>query len=338
MTDARSAQAPVFVIGTPRSGTTLTASIIGQHSQVFMPGENHYFELIAPADPLVQWPAEEAQAATRDLLAVYGRYNQVEDQARVERNFADAERINKLENAASPAALFDEFMALQSADAGKPRWGNQAPKDIFSVHKILASFPDARFVVCVRDARDFLLSYKGRWEVSDHADRLRALYHPMLTAMLWRTTMRQIAEVQLKAPEGHVCIVRYEDLVTESEKTVRRVCETLGIAFEAGMLEGLGNNSSTGTTQEGIFSTSIGRWREGLTPAEVWAAQRIAGNLLQEFGYERLATAGDLLRRVGIVLTFPFGVLRALWANREHRGPLLPYIWRRGKQLITSSA
>ena len=35
---------PVFIIGTPRSGTTLTAKILGRHSNIFMPGETHFFD------------------------------------------------------------------------------------------------------------------------------------------------------------------------------------------------------------------------------------------------------------------------------------------------------
>jgi len=35
---------PIFVVGTPRSGTILTAKILGRHSHIFMPGETHFFD------------------------------------------------------------------------------------------------------------------------------------------------------------------------------------------------------------------------------------------------------------------------------------------------------
>ena len=82
----RTTSEPVFVVGTPRSGTTLTAQILGRHSTLFIPGENHFFE-----DIYVRWsprwsgatPQERSSMVER-LATIYGRYNQLEDQPRID--------------------------------------------------------------------------------------------------------------------------------------------------------------------------------------------------------------------------------------------------------------
>jgi Sulfotransferase family len=79
--------APVFVLGTPRSGTTLVAKVLGRHSQIFMPGETDFFddiysrkkELGDPQDP------EARQKIVARLATLYGRYNHSADQQRIEK-------------------------------------------------------------------------------------------------------------------------------------------------------------------------------------------------------------------------------------------------------------
>ena len=106
-------------------------------------------------------------------------------------------------------------MTLQMRDVGKRRWGNNAPRDLFSYTDIAAFFPDARFIICVRDIRDFLLSYKGKWKVTgeEHVERLKRLYHPVVTSMLWKSSMRTVDQIRRTLPAENWVLVHYENLV-----------------------------------------------------------------------------------------------------------------------------
>ena len=50
---------PIFVIGAPRSGTTLTANILGRHPNIFMPGETHFFDDIYHRKSKLGNPSDE---------------------------------------------------------------------------------------------------------------------------------------------------------------------------------------------------------------------------------------------------------------------------------------
>ncbi len=331
---------PIFVVGTPRSGTTLMAKVLGRHSRLFMPGETHFFDDVY-AHRTALGDLDDAQARGRvaaRLADHYQRYWETADQERIDRiREQPGAWVNWRDGMRDYRDALSGFMEMQMTLEAKARWGNNAPRDIFNVEEILAFYPQAKFVVCVRDPRDFLLSYKGKWKVTgdEHTERLRKLYHPVITSLLWKSSMRQLASLKAKVPAGNRVIVRYEDMVNAPEETVRRICAVLEEAFEPHMLEVEESNSSTGQQQKGIFATSVQRWRTELRPAEIAVAQRLTRGEMQEQGYQPVEIDAPMLDVAGTYLGAPFAFVRAMRANADMRGPLIPYLARRVRSLIS---
>jgi hypothetical protein len=211
------------------------------------------------------------------------------------------------------------------------RWGNNVPKDLFHIPEILSFYPEAKVIVCIRDVRDFLLSYKNRWRTTgeENAARIRQLYHPVLTSFLWRASAKQAERLSSIVPARNLMMVRYEDLVQDPLVTAEKLCSFVEEKFEPDMLSVREGNSSFQTQQQGIYSSSVGRWRRLLTNEEIYIAQTIAGDHLARFGYTTGELKTDLIKIAYLYGTLPLGLLRALHANRAHGEPLLPYIARR---------
>lgn len=326
--------APVFIVGPPRSGTTLTARILNRHSRVFMPGETHFFpdimaraaELGDPTDPSAR---VRIKARLRDL---YDRYNEPTDQRRIDALVEEGRFDACLDEAGgSYCGLLDRFMRMQMEHQGKHRWGNNVPKDVFYVDQILSCFPDARFVYCVRDPRDFLLSYKNKWKATspEHVERIRALYHPVVTTLLWKYTMRLLPSLRASIPNDQLLISRYEALVADPQGAVRTWCDFLGESFEPTMLDVEFSNTSAVGNRTGIYASSVSRWRKNLEPEDAWIGQQFAARELESAGYAREALRPNWLRIAGLLLTTPIGLWRALKANRSTQGPIIPYVMRR---------
>jgi hypothetical protein len=331
--------APVFIVGTPRSGTTLTAKILGRHSRLFMPGETHFFDdVYARASELGDPAGQSARLAiARRLHTIYDRFYEPEDQQRIARLFPTVQDLAAaLEGCTGYGAVLERFMRLQMQAAGRQRWGNNAPRDLFSVRDIRTFFPDARLVICVRDVRAFLYSYQGKWKVTGaaHVERLKKLYHPVVTSYLWKSSMQQLPLLETLVPADERIIVRYEDLVTEPERTVRNICAVIGEEFEPGMLEIEGHNSSSAAQTSGIFSSSVERWKTALSPEEIAIGQSIAGRMLEGLGYATMPVRVHRARWLALWLGTPFALVRALKANRDMHGPLLPYLFRRVGSLL----
>lgn len=325
---------PIFVVGTPRSGTTLTAKILGRHSNIFMPGETHFFDdIYSRKNELGRLGDQRAQDKTIELLlSLYGRYNEPKDQERVnhlvkEHGFKD----KILESTGTYVDLLSSFMRIQAEFSCKKRWGNNAPRDIFNIDEIIEFYNDVKIILCVRDVRDFLLSYQGKWRTTSEkeVERLKKLYHPVVTSLLWKSSMKRIPEIRKKVPEKNLIIIKYENLVSYPEKTIKKICNTIEEDYESSMLEVNASNSSHGKGQKGIFSTSVGRWESLLSKEEVCIAQSIASKEIQSLGYPMTDPNANLLKMAAICATAPYAFWRGLSANSKKRGAIGPYLLKR---------
>lgn len=330
---------PIFIIGSPRSGTTLTAKILGRHTRLFMPGETHFFDDVYARRTDFGRSFDEAckQQICERLKTHYGRFNEPDDQKRVSGLMDDTEKCSRFSASwRSYADVLSSFMETQMRLEGKTRWGNNVPRDIFNIKTILSFYPQAKIIVCVRDIRDFLLSYKAKWKstADEEVERLKKLYHPVVTSLLWKSSMKTLPAARSMVPKANLHIVRYEDLVADPEKTVRSICETIDEQFEGQMLEVGTYGSSHGDKGKGIFASSVGRWREGLSAEEVWIAQALCKNQMRELGYESVQTKVNWFRLLAFFCRVPIAITRGLHANRHKRGPLVPYLTRRLRAMI----
>lgn len=335
-----SAPSPVFVVGTPRSGTTLTARILDRHPQLFMPGETHFFDdvyarrdqLGAPSDP------QGAARIAGRLMTLYGRYNEPADQVRVE-SLIDAADLAELirQQCTDYGQVLRLFMQLQMRPGEAVIWGNNAPRDIFNINEIHAFYPDARIVVCVRDPRDFLGSYKGKWRATAEAEveRLKRLYHPVVTSLLWKSSMKQLPAIERCFAPEQVMVLPYEQLVTAPEDSARVLCQHVGVEYDPGMLEVDFSNSSGAEGAAGrIFPTSVGSWRKRISEEEAWIAERICATEMRRLGYARETGRVSHLSILGYLVSVPYALWQGLQANKHKRGPLLPYLFRRLSAVI----
>lgn len=333
---------PIFVVGTPRSGTTLTARILGNHSRIFMPAETHFFDDIYSRRKQLGHPQDPAtaQKIMARLSSLYKRQHEGQYQKQYRDLFQDPERIARLMGPCCDYRdVLSRFMSMQMRMAGKVRWGNHVPRDLFNIPDILSFYPDAKVIICVRDIRDFLLSYSNMKDVvpPKHVERQRRLYHPVVTSLLWHASVRRIPEVERQVHSDNLLIVKYEALVGDPEVTVRRLCAVIGEAFEPAMLNVRDHNSSdvfNPTKSTGIFDSSVGRWRGRLPKEHAYLSQKIAGPTLCALGYKPERIDINLTRVLQICLAFPFALLRGLYANRKKQGALMPYMARRVSALL----
>lgn len=332
--DLNKSMNPIFVVGPPRCGTTLMAKLLGQHSRLFMPGEMHFFDDIHSRSKYLDALEEDNafEKIYQRLLSIYARYSEPDDQIRVERIFSNPKVKKHMKSACKTyKELLSFFMEAQAQEEGKPRWGNNVPRDIFNIDRIISFYPRAKVVICVRDIRDFLLSYQFKWRstVPEDVERIKKMYHPIMTSFLWKSSLRQLPKTYSLVHKNNRILVRYEDLVQRPEETLKKVCQIIGEEFEPEMLNIGYNNSSFGTDAKGIFTASVGRWKRGLRPEEVEIAQIIGGQDMVKVGYQKEKVRFSPLKLLSILLSTPCAFIRALKASQALRGPLFAYLKRR---------
>jgi hypothetical protein len=120
-------------------------------------------------------------------------------------------------------------------------------KYLFHLPQICEIFPKAKFVILVRDVRDNVVAKSDRGlNISSNA---------VFLASLWNYTYANISYLEEQKKNLH--FVRYEDLVTHPEKTVKTLCDFLGLDFDPGMLK-----------TEGVFSTYLEQRRSYIDSAK----------------------------------------------------------------------
>jgi hypothetical protein len=147
--------------------------------------------------------------------------------------------------------LWDRVLHRELAASGKKLLVNKTPNDVFIVERILECWPDARFI--------FLLRHPGAIARSRQA--LRPQDSPERNA---RTVARYCTAVETVRREHDGITVRYEDLAADPAAVTRRLCEFLGVPWEAKMLD-------YGDFGHGAFKAGLGDWSENIRSGRVQA-------------------------------------------------------------------
>lgn len=308
--------APFFIVGSGRSGTTLLRLVLSGHSRLHIPPETWFLLPLVARLPLTE-PLSPAQVETAlDIITGHFRWPDLR---------LDAAALGA-EVRALPSPRLAELVApiyrALLARAGKPRFGDKTPPYIGIVPQLRSLYPGARFIHLIRDGRDVAISF-----VDAHF-RGRA-YHG--AHFEWTRAVRQGLAYRGTPHAAHILELRYEDLVRDLEGTVRHVCTFLGETFEPAMLDWRDRITPTVLEREKyihrslekpVTSEAIGVWRRRLSWAECFLIEAALHRDLRRLGYP-LRFAGPLWRPL----------LAGTGTLLPHLAPLLdralPYLQRR---------
>lgn len=284
----RSAQeiAPTFLFGMERSGTTLLAMMMGAHPQIAVPlsTTGMWYDFFARVQRDYHGLTDD-EAITRlvDDVLVHERIRLWNTELERERILANCQPGDF---GSVVAAVHHEYARQRS----KPHWANSDIATLDAMHLANGWFPNGRFLHIIRDARDVALSHQtmpfGAGNIAE-------------CALAWRHRVGQSLRMGAILGPNRYLAIRYEDLILESESTLRHICGFLGVPFSPVMLDyGV-------AVEQTIPEHKLWLWPEIKKPpqrskVEIWknrmsAAQRTvcewnAGDLLRELGYETFAT------------------------------------------------
>jgi hypothetical protein len=207
------------VVGAARSGTTLLRLMLNAHPDIAIPSESHFFGALFRAFPPTVTLTGDAVAQAVDVVASSPEW---------QRDFAHSEA--ELRAAIGPGPLpmrdFVERVFRLEVGSGPARWGDKTPANLHWVDTLVACFPDAQVIAIVRDPRDVSLSlarlgwYGGTpWAIG------RYLAH----------NGRALQRLRDRYDERCLRVVRYEDLVLDTEAELRALCAFLDVPFVAAM-------------------------------------------------------------------------------------------------------
>jgi Sulfotransferase family len=280
-----------FVVGATRSGTTLLRLMLDAHPDVGIPSETHFFHKLVKRSERARISPE----LLADTIITHKRWGDFH---------LDADELRTRFDEIEPFNLSDAlraFYGLYAEKHGKTRWGDKTPGYLRYMRRIEWVLPEARFIHLIRDGRDVALSVLPmNWGPSSITE----------AAELW------VERVTIAREQGalvnHYMEAKYEDLVTETETTLRRVADFLELPWDSAMLDyheraeerlkekarDLPRKKSRGDQPAAARMAShamakqppdpkrIGRWRTEMSADDRKLYESVAGELLAELGYE----------------------------------------------------
>jgi Sulfotransferase family len=189
---------PVFIFSPARSGSTLLRAILGSHTQMYAP----------PEVPLMHMDVRaETKWIQKSMIALQ----------------LTKEELDHM--------LWDRVLADTLARSGKRTIVIKTPSNVLIWSRIAECWTDARFVFLLRHPAAVVASLQASWDPNWQAAGTGSLEKVTASALRY---MRKVQEARNGLP-GHT--VRYEDLTTDPETTVRRLCGFLTVPYEPAMLD-----------------------------------------------------------------------------------------------------
>lgn len=292
---------PFFLVGCPRSGTTLLRRLLAAHPRLAIPEESHFIPFLFDA---YGDPADEAEAAALADALLSLRW------IRDWHCPIDRDALLHCRSFAAVAATAFESYARHE---GRPRWGDKTPQYVACIPLLSRLFPEARFIHIHRDPRDVARS----WIASPFGPK-----NAYVAAGEWSRFVTAGRAAGEGLPRGTYLEIAYAELVSRVEPTMRRVCDFLGEDFDPAVLVPVAytgprsiyrfwrpsnDRTSHRDSGEAIEPGRGGGWRGAQSARDRAIVESVAGPAMEAFGYP---TEG---------LARPIGALeRAAWRMHNH--------------------
>lgn len=273
--------APIFIIGTERSGTNLLRLILNAHSHIAVPHPPHIMKFFSPIEPLYGDLTEDGNF--RGLITDVCRLVELHTYPWEIR--PDPRRVFQRARHRDLISIFFEIYDQYLEYSCKARWCCKSTFMIEHVAAILRLAPDARFIFMVRDGRDVAVSAKD--SIFNH-------FHVYYSAQRWSREQRLGLDWMAQLSPEQIMLLRYEELIADPHSVVRSICTFLGEPFEEQMLEyhRSGEARKSGSlsiswknTSRPVMSGNAAKFRERLTEREILLFEAIACRELDALGY-----------------------------------------------------
>ena len=291
-----------FIVSTGRTGSTLLASMFNAHPNVISVSEETFvFNLYDGYHAIKNWDSNVIKEFARDfLLFSKGKLG-------LQFQFFSHEDLEKMlkeykgELNYQVAVRLCYFAFFPEKDKSDIR--AFVPKELIlhnHLKKVTGIFPDAKFIILLRDPRDNVLIKIRR------AERRGAKYNLLKLSIVWTKIYSLLLEGLSKYAPDRFILAKYETLVSDPENELKRLCGFLNLEYHPQMLEYDSKVKSEFLAKEKVLSEhvihsikrdhdgltkklytdKIGVWKTGLGEYRTNLVWTLNGKLAEKLGYE----------------------------------------------------
>ncbi len=277
-----------FVVGRPRSGTTLLRTLFDAHPNITFPPECQFIINLYPRyGKINNWSEKEILDFYNDLIKEW-----LFDTWKIDsRKLKD--QLLKFTGSHSYGTIckvvYLEYNSL--FEKGNIEFiGDKNPGYAIYTKQLLKIFPEAKFIHIIRDYRDNFVSIKN----VDFE-----LPVPSLVVQKWKYFFKKFRKDSHQMPNRYM-VINYENIAREPEKSLKELCDFVGINFDKSVFnfhekkdeilkqypEGYIKTYHTSLMNK-VNTSKIGVWKKKLSDKQVKLMDHTVGKIAEEAGYER---------------------------------------------------
>ena len=276
---------PIFIVGSPRSGTTLLQCMLSVGDQTYSLPETHFFCTVLPSLNI----HFNHQISSEDLKKINEKLIE-----KMEFGWPPP-LFEELNHKAANKALIAKDLFSEILEIFRPSYDlnkllkpiEKTPFHVVHLNDILECYPNAKFINMVRDVRDV---------VSSRILMPTAIYKSVVPHSYdWNRCIREVGKFSKEYP-GKIISVRYEDLVLKTRRTLKRLCQFLEIDFAEEMISRFSSQYENCTLHKketwkkevntGEIKNKIGIWKERLNPDRASVIEYITRVEMINNGYQ----------------------------------------------------
>jgi hypothetical protein len=288
-------RAPVFVLGCPRSGTTLLYHILlSAGNFALYRAESSVFSVLGPRF------GDLRDRGNRGKLLKTWLQSKLFRRTGLDAGEISARVMSECQSAGDFLRVVMESMARQQ---GVERWADCTPDHLLDIREIKRQIPNALIIHIIRDGRDVALSYaKQGWARPLWWDQGQDV---AVSALYWDWIVRKGREQgRSLGPDYHE--VSFEDLVNKPSQTLTRLSPFLGHDLDLDRIRksaiGAITEPNSSFLSDEVSVNPVGRWKRKMKPDQAALIEGLVGDLLRELGYPvseaELSVLGLRLKRL----------------------------------------
>lgn len=263
----------IFLISQPRAGSTLSQRILGSHPEIHTIPEPwlmlHPLYALRSKGYSAEYNANWGREAVKDFLQVLPDGE--------EAYFSGLRR------------MYTYLYSCAMSGSSKRYFLDKTPRYYFIIPELYRTFPDAKFIILLRNPLAVLCSIINTWTKEEWFSLYKYKYDLTQAPLLLLEGINLLADRCL--------VLQYEQLLINPDREFRRICEWLGLNFSSEIINYSLNDSlkwNFGDPQ-GVYqntkpdSQNLSKWALALEDPQVW---RVANDYLQLLGQEIVSQMG----------------------------------------------
>lgn len=299
---ATSATDLFFLVGCPRSGTTLLQQMLDAHPAIAVAPETHFIRRFWLHRARYPMDTIEEIRLLVDAIIALPEFSEM----RLDPHHYRSDAIQLRDHSSLLRLLLSQFAIRQ----GKQIVGEKTPNHLLYMEILKELFPDARFVHLVRDPRAVVNSWRTvPWSRGS----------PRRDAEVWQR-YESTARKQYRQLGDAIITIYYEDLLTNPRAVLSEVCGHLGVAFTPTMLDYHAQTSTINVVREPwkkratepLDVSSHGRWRIEMPMKTIREVETVVWKEMTRHGYKAISHPAVLIPIAA--WTSALRGLHAVWA------------------------